>query len=394
MLIISLSLYYAYLFNDFAEIVVPTTPPPANMSDDARAFRGRVVTTIVVTVTTITLLLIAFFALDVLLMIFFAVLWAIALRGIAGFLHHRLKMPVGMSVLSALVLVLVVLVLTGALLGQQIAGQFDQLSEKLPQSIERIRTDLEQYRWARSMLAEVPTPEEFNNMILGGNTGVLFARASSVFSSTLGSLANTLIVFVLGIFFALEAEFYVANLLRLIPLSRRLRASEIFAAIGEILRRWLVARFLSMAVVGILTTIGLFLLNVPLALTLGLIAGLLSFIPTFGPVISAVPASLIGLLDSPAQALYILILFVLVQQIESYLITPFIERQTVSLPPVLTIIAQLFLGVFTGFLGLVLAAPIAATTSVLVRMIYVEDVLGDRAAPPIPRRIPRRRRTR
>jgi predicted PurR-regulated permease PerM len=133
-----------------------------------------------------------------------------------------------------------------------------------------------------------------------------------------------------------------------------------------------------MIFIGLLTWIGLSILGVPLALTLGLIAGLLSFIPNFGPILSALPALLLAFIESPRSALYVGGLYILVQLIESNIVTPLIEKETVELPPALTIMFQLSLAVLVGGLGLVLATPLLAVIMVLVQMVYIEDVLGDR----------------
>jgi predicted PurR-regulated permease PerM len=133
-----------------------------------------------------------------------------------------------------------------------------------------------------------------------------------------------------------------------------------------------------MVFIGVLTWIGLSVLGVPLALTLGLIAGLLSFIPNFGPILSAVPAMLIAFVDSPITALYVGGLFIVVQLIESNIVTPLIEKETVELPPGLTIMFQLALAVLVGGLGLVLATPLLAVVMAIVQMVYIEDVLGDK----------------
>jgi predicted PurR-regulated permease PerM len=140
---------------------------------------------------------------------------------------------------------------------------------------------------------------------------------------------------------------------------------------------WLIGKGASMLFIGVLTWIGLSIIGVPLALTLGLIAGLFSFVPNFGPILSAVPAILLAFIDSPTKALYVLILFVAVQLIESNLVTPLIERRTVELPPVLTIFAQLALTILVGAVGLILATPILAVVMVLVQTIYIQDILGD-----------------
>jgi predicted PurR-regulated permease PerM len=121
----------------------------------------------------------------------------------------------------------------------------------------------------------------------------------------------------------------------------------------------------------------LWTLGVPLALTLGILAGLFNFIPTFGPWIAAIPAVLIAFVQSPQQALYVAVLYVALQSLDGYVFTPLVDRKSVEMPPVLTIAAMLLLGVVFGFLGLLLASPLAATLLILVKMLYIEDVIGE-----------------
>lgn len=130
-----------------------------------------------------------------------------------------------------------------------------------------------------------------------------------------------------------------------------------------------------MAIIGACTAVGLWALGVPLALTLALLAAALTFVPNFGPILAAVPAVLLGLLESPTKALYVVLLYVGVQTVESYVLTPLIQKRTVSAPPALTILAQVLLGVLVGGLGVVLATPLTAVALVLARELYVRDVL-------------------
>jgi len=185
-------------------------------------------------------------------------------------------------------------------------------------------------------------------------------------------------VVLLSIYLASEPGFYVHGFTKLFPKSRRDRVREVLAPIGEMLGRWLIGKAASMLFIGLMTWIGLSIIGVPLALTLGLLAGLLSFIPNFGPIISALPALLLAFIDSPITAVYVLGLYIGVQLIESNIVTPLIERETVELPPALTIIFQLSLAALVGGLGLVLATPLLAVIMVLVQMVYIQDVLGDK----------------
>lgn len=138
------------------------------------------------------------------------------------------------------------------------------------------------------------------------------------------------------------------------------------------LRWWLVGKLLSMSIVGLLTTAGLWLLGVPLALAFGLIAAALTFVPNIGPVLSVVPPALLALTDEPRVAAYVVALYVGIQTVESYAITPIIQRRTVSLPPALTITAQVALGFLVGALGVAVATPLTAAVMTIVRVLYVE----------------------
>jgi predicted PurR-regulated permease PerM len=133
-----------------------------------------------------------------------------------------------------------------------------------------------------------------------------------------------------------------------------------------------------MAVVGVATGIGLWLLGIPLAFILALIAGLLTFIPNIGPILSAVPAVLLGLVQGPQTALWVVLLYAGVQMVESWALAPYVDRKTVYLPPGLTIFAQLLLALVGGVLGLTVATPLTAAIVVVVTMLYVQDVLGRR----------------
>jgi len=143
---------------------------------------------------------------------------------------------------------------------------------------------------------------------------------------------------------------------------------------------------MAMSVVGVLTWLGLWLVGVPLAPILGLIAALLAFIPNIGPIIAAVPAVLLALSDGPTMALQVVGVYVAVQALESYAITPLIQQERVSLPPALIISTQLLMGVLFGVLGLALATPMAALGLTIIREAYVGRYLAGEArgrdAPP------------
>jgi predicted PurR-regulated permease PerM len=180
------------------------------------------------------------------------------------------------------------------------------------------------------------------------------------------------------VYFAFNPKLYSEGIVKLVPQSRERRAREILETMEYTLRRFLLGISASMVINGALTFLGLWFLGVPFAIPLAIIAGLLTFVPNIGPYIAGIPAVLIGFSLSPSQALYVLILYLVVQNLDGLVISPLIQQRAVSIPPVLVIASQLLLAVMFGFLGLLLAVPIVAVVFVLVKMIYVEDILGRR----------------
>lgn len=312
---------------------------------------------------------------DVILLLFAAILIAIFLRGLANLTRRYTKLSEGLSVLLVSLALLIILGGAIALLAPSVAEQVRHLRDELPKSAQQASAYISKFSWGRTVIEQLPSADEVMEKI---DAATVLSRVGGYFSSTLGALGNFFIVILLAIYMAIEPQFYARGLTKLFPKSIRPRVYEILAEIGDTLSWWLIGKVASMVFIGLLTWIGLWILGVPLSLTLGLIAGLLSFIPNFGPIFSAVPAILLGFIDSPIKALYVLILFVVVQIIESNLVTPMIERRTVELPPALTVVTQLALGVLIGGLGLVLATSLLAVIIVLVQMVYIQDVLGDR----------------
>lgn len=335
-------------------------------------FARMVVTVVGITVAVLLALLLLWYAVDVLLLVFAGILLAIFLRGLGDKLSKRTGLSGGWSLGMVMLSLVAVIGVAVWLLAPSIAEQTDELTQSLPRAVERLQSRMERYGWARRVMEQLPSAEE-----LVSDRADAFARVTGVFSTTLGALANFVIILFVGLYLAVEPRLYVNGLIRLVPLGRRDRAREALNAVGYALRWWLIGKVGSMIVIGVLTWLGLWLLGVPLALTLGIIAALLTFIPNIGPILSVVPAALLALLDSPTRALYVLLLYFTVQVVESYLLTPLVQRRTVSLPPALTIAAQVLLGVLLGGLGVVLATPLTAVALVLVKMLYVEDVLGD-----------------
>jgi predicted PurR-regulated permease PerM len=222
----------------------------------------------------------------------------------------------------------------------------------------------------------VPAGGALRQRILGQLTGA--TRYFFPFlSSTLAVAAGVLLVIFLAIYVAVEPRTYHDGLMHLFPHEARPRAGEVLTAIATVLRRWLVTQLIAMLVIGTVTTVVLLLLDVPAAFPLGVMAGLLEFIPTIGPILSAVPAIAMGFVDSPEKALYVTIAYWGIQFLENQLLIPLLMREGVDIPPALTIIAQAVMALVFGFLGLLVAVPMLAAGMVAVKMLYVEGVVGD-----------------
>ena len=346
-----------------------------SITDPNQTFANRVLTAVAIILAALLFVLLIYYAFDVILLLFAGVLLAIFLRGLADLTRRYTKLSEGLSVMLVSLLLLIILGGAIALLAPNVAEQVRHLRDELPKSAQRASAYISQFGWGRAVLEQMPGT---NEIVQNVDTSSLLSSVGGYFSSTLGALGNFFVVILLAIYLAIEPQFYADGLTKLFPFGKRPRVREVLFEINDTLRWWLIGKAASMIFIGLLTWIGLYILGVPLSLTLGLIAGLLSFIPNFGPILSAVPAILLGFIDSPINALYVLILFVVVQIIESNLVTPMIERRTVELPPALTIIAQLALGALIGGLGLILATPLLAVVMVLVQMIYIQDVLGDK----------------
>ena len=337
-------------------------------------FARRVLIAALVVASVALVLLLVWYAADLLMLVFAGVLVSILLRGFTRFLSRRTGMGRGLS-LATVALALVTLVIAVAwLVTGRIGTQMSELRQQLPHAVENVMRYVGQYEWARGAIDSLPNLNDW----LAARSSTVIARLTGLASTTLGTVVNVVVVLIIGLYLASQPDLYARGIKHLLPFRYRVRAGEILGAIDVALWHWLGGRFGLMLVNGGLTALGLWLLGVPLALSLGLLAGLLNFVPNFGPWIAAIPAVLVAFLQSPQQALYVALLYLVLQSVDAYLLTPLVDRKSVELPPVLTITAQVLLGLLFGFIGILLASPLTAAAMILVKMLYVEDVLGDR----------------
>ena len=202
-------------------------------------------------------------------------------------------------------------------------------------------------------------------------------------SSTITIAAGLFLILVLSIYIGADPLLYRTGLLHLMPHTGRARAEVVLVRVATVLRKWLVTQLVAMVVIGVVSTTALLILRVKAAVALGVIAGLLEFIPTIGPILSAVPGIAMGFLDSPEKALYVGLAYLLIQQLEGHLLIPMLMKEGMDLPPALTIITQGVMALLFGFLGLLVAVPMLAAVIALVKTLYVENIIEVSTATPI-----------
>lgn len=311
-----------------------------------------------------------------LMLIFAAIVLASALDTIAKLIQQRIGLKRGRSLLSAIALVLGLLGLSLWLIVPPFTDQFQQMMTLFPKGFDRLNESFDQFKGSLPpfVSSAIPDPDAvvkqlqpLFNQLLGGSVALA--------SGTLGAVLNLLLVVILSIMFLVEPDQYRRALVRLFPSFYRHRIEVILDRCGESLRGWLVGILFNMLVIGGFSGIGLWILRVKLPLANGIFAGLLTFIPNIGPALSVVPPMTIALLDAPWKSGAVFILYFLVQQLETNVLTPYVMAQQVSLMPAVTLMSQVFFATFFGFLGLLLALPLTVVGQIWLHEILVKDVL-------------------
>jgi len=213
---------------------------------------------------------------------------------------------------------------------------------------------------------------------LGGALGQLGGSVIPLVSGVASTLLSIVIVLFLSLYLLAEPSMYEEGVIKLFPLWYRDRLRFIIDRIDFTLRLWLQGQLLLMIIVGVLTWIGLALLGIEQAAALGVLAGLFSFVPNFGPIAALVPALAVGFAQAPGNIGWIILIIYGTSFLQSQVIAPLIFKESINLPPVLVLIGQIFAAIFFGFLGIMLAVPIIAILMILVQEVYVKDILGDR----------------
>ena len=307
---------------------------------------------------------------QVLLVFFAAIFLSVFFSGLGRFIARHTRFSYPACIAFALLGLLHLLVIAGLLVGPAVANQSSHLSDALPQAYHQLLNQVNASPWGAHLLAGLQRAMDASKDGNWQNT-LKFAGV------TIHGFGGLVFAVVIGIFLAFQPDLYRDGLLKLFPKPRRPRVAEVLDELGFTLWWWLMVQLVTMASVGLLIGIGLTLLGVPLSGTLGLMAAILSFIPSLGPLISVIPAILLGLTISPGMGLWVALLYLGVQILEANVITPLVQQKAISLPPAFVLGSELIMGLLLGGAGLAFATPLAAVILVLVNMLYIQDTLGE-----------------
>jgi len=324
--------------------------------DFTRALKLAIVTAIV--------FLFVWYAWRLLLLAFAGLLLAVILHTIVEWIEAQTHLGPKLSYVVAIGGLCALIALAAWLIVPRAISQAAEIADLIPQSLAQMKTSLNQHEWGRYVVRLV---DRFLSAPASGS------RITGLAKGTVELTADLIVIAVVGLYGALNPRQYIGGLLRLVPASRRDAARDIGSDVVYTLRWWVLGQLVPMFVLGIVTMIGLWLLDVPLAFTLGLFTGIMIFIPYIGALLATIPAVLVALKVGPMTAFYVLILFLCVHTVEGYLLTPLVQKRAVRLPPILTVLAQLLMWILTGVLGVAVATPLAAVGLSLVKRLYLHE---------------------
>lgn len=336
-----------------------------NRHDSTLSFQHKV--WIVCSITALFVALIWFFKVtfSVLLLILTGALVALFFHGYARFIQRKFQVREKVALLISIVSTFVFILLLLWFMRAKIQQQVTELAKTFPSTVSNAELQLSKTALGQKVLEKISS-EEISNKV--------YSYGSMFFNSTFGIFTNLYIIVFLGIFFTISPKVYIDGFLILIPLKARPKAAYTLDRIGFTLTKWLKGQLFSMIIIAVLKWIALTILGIPMAIALALIAGILNFIPNFGPLISMFPAILIALTISIDKAIVVTIVYLLLQIFEGNVITPSIQKRLINMPAALIIIAQLFMGIVSGGWGLVLATPLIAIVMVVVEETYVKKI--------------------
>lgn len=345
---------------------------------------------VVLVITTVYL------AVDILLILFLAVLFGVFLAKSSQHLARMTSLPAAVALTVVTIALLTSAVGGITMFGAQIDDQLGKAGQQIDRGVDQLKSLADRQPVVRTLLTSLPfanevfeiEPDQQQQEKTTDNKAELAQQSAlrtgakrgaqavaGIFRTTFGLVVNSALIFFVGLFLANSPEDYMSGFVRLFPAHRRERTHEIVELMGDSLWRWLLGRFGSMLITGTGASLVLLAVDVPMAVSLGVATALLTFIPNIGGFIALVLALLFAAPLGGSKILVVLLGYIALQLIESYLVTPLIQQKQVSLPPALLIAFQALMGVLCGFLGAAVASPLLATVKVGLEEAYVKDIL-------------------
>lgn len=304
---------------------------------------------------------------EVLLVAFGGLLVAVLLNSLASWAGKLLHLSYRWSLSVVVAVLLALFCATAFFVGARVAEQTNQLFTIVPVSIQQIRNLAAQHSWGQW---------------LQGASSPLVGAVTRVASQGLRLLVDIVIMAFVGVYFASEPDVYRAGLIHLFPLGMRPQAQSALREVSRNVRWWLFGQIFSMIVIAVLIGLAMWWINMPLALALGLLAGAFEIVPTVGPIVWLVPAMLVALPEGTNELVRVFLVYCGLHLVESYVLVPIVQRRAVRLLPSISILSILFFTLTQGVLGTMMAAPSAVVAIALIKVLYVEDTLGDHGVMP------------
>jgi predicted PurR-regulated permease PerM len=334
---------------------------------------------VLISATVVVLLLLFVYSVaKILLLLFIAALFGLFLSGATDYLQRRFRLPRWAGLPSAILLFLLGITTVGLLIIPPVVAQTHELISGMPALLaqweSRLFAFVDRYPLLEPMLPRRATGGGYFDAALE-RIGVFFAGLFPYLFSGLHVVIDVIAVGVMGIYLALRPQMYRDGLIALVPAVHRSLAREILDELGTTLRAWIVGQMLAMIFLGVLTWIGLVMLDVPYALAFGVFTGVAVMVPFFGTLVSTLlPALFVLGAGGVLHAFMVILLGVLIHIAEANIVHPLIMERQVHVPPVLSILSVLVMAELLGVIGLLVAVPVTASVLVLVRRIYVQRI--------------------
>jgi predicted PurR-regulated permease PerM len=300
-----------------------------------------------------------------------ALILATLLRLCASPLTRWLRFPESIALAISVLLLTVVVAGAGYLFGARIAGELQNVSERATAAEASIAASLQGSQWGKLILTHVKAA----NFSFSDVVGDLFTKGTTF----LGALV---VAVIMGIYFAAQPELYHAGIVKLFPPRFHAEAAGTLDALANALRLWLIGRLIQMVLVGLLSTLAVWLIGLPSPFALGLIAGVAEFVPYLGPIIASIPAILMAAAQDTTAVVWTVVAYLIIHQLEGNLFVPLIQHRMVYVAPAVILLGIVTTGFMFGAISMIFGAPITILIVVALKKLYVRETLGEKTRIP------------